>query len=309
MQTSIKYIIFIFSFVFFTSCGSKKNIIEKALEVKKKTYTYYQTENKTSLKLDFYKSRKNNNNKPLIIYVHGGGFSSGKRDDLYIKKFCTKMAENGFSVASISYRLTMKNKGFGCNTASSLKIKAFNDASKDISYATKYLIKNSKRLKINPKQIILVGSSAGAEAILNLLYVYDQKILAKNFKFAGAIAMAGAVTTLDKITTKNAVPTLFFHGMLDKLVPYDFAPHHYCKENSKGFLPLYGSKAIANKLKELNSSYYLFSIKDGNHAWNSKPMNFCVPEIVDFLKKDVLLKIKRQKEVTKNKSNYVYKET
>lgn len=303
-------VLFFLSFLFFfTSCGSKKTIIEKSLEVRKKTYNYHQAKNKKPLKLDFYKSRVNNSNKPLIIYVHGGGFSGGKRDDLYIQRFCKEMTKNGFSVASISYRLTMKNKGFGCNTPSSLKLKAFDDASEDISYATRYLIKNSKKFKINPNQIVLVGSSAGAEAVLNLLYEYNQKILPKDFKFAGAITMAGAVTSLDNITTKTAVPTLFFHGMLDKLVPYDFAPHHYCKPTSKGFLPLYGSKAIATKLREINSSYYLFSIKDGTHAWNSKPMYFCIPEILDFLRKDVLLKTKRQKEVVKKKSNYVYKET
>lgn len=309
MKVQVRIFIFLSFLFFFTSCGTKKTIIEKSLEVRKKTYAYHRTKNKTTLELDFYTSQKKTQNNPLIIYVHGGGFSGGKRDDLYIQRFCKEMTRNGFSVASISYRLTMKNKGFGCNTPANLKTKAFDDASQDISYATRYLIKNSRKFKIDSKQIILVGSSAGAEAILNLLYEYNQKILPKDFKFSGAISMAGALKSLNNITSKNAVPTLFFHGKLDKLVPYDTASHHYCKQNSKGYLPLYGAKAIANKLKKINASYYLFTIEDGTHAWNSKPMYFCIPEIVDFLNNDVLLKKKRQKEVVKKKSNYVYIET
>lgn len=309
MKTHFKFLFFICFFIVVSSCGSNKSTIENTLEIQKKTFTYLKTKDKTVLKLDFYKSINNNEHKPLIVYVHGGGFSGGNRDDLYIQKFCKEMAKNGFSVASISYRLTMKNKGFGCNTPSNLKVKAFDDASEDISYAIRYLVKNSRKFNFNPKQIILVGSSAGAEAVLNLLYEYNQKILPKDFKFAGAISMAGAVKSLNNVTSKSAIPTQFFHGMVDKLVPYNKASHHYCKQNSKGFLPLYGSRAIANKYKKINAPYYLFTIEDGTHAWNSKPMYFCIPDMLDFLNNDVLLKTKRQKEVIKKKSNYVYKET
>jgi len=283
MKSSFKklYLLFIISLV--SNCTSKKQIVYEPIDISKKTYVYKKTKNSKKLKLDVYKSSKLKKNAPLIIYVHGGGFSGGSRDEEHIKKFCTEMANNGFITASISYRLTMKNYGFGCDTKSNLKIQAFNNASQDISYATEYLLRNNKKFKINPKKIILIGSSAGAEAILNLVYVYNNKILPKNFKYAGVIAMAGAITTVDKITKNRAIPTQLFHGNEDQLVPFDMAPHHYCDKNSNGYLILYGSRAIANKLHKIDAPYYLYTIQKGDHSWNSKPMSLCKKEILYFI--------------------------
>ena len=109
--------------------------------------------------------------------------------------------------------------------------------------------------------------------------------------------MAGAIITLDKINSKTAIPTQLFHGTDDKLVPYNIAPHHYCDKNSVGYLKLYGSKAIANKLKEIDKPFYLFTIKKGNHSWSGRPMNQCRKEIVDFLYYDVLKNNNRQTEI------------
>ena len=302
MKSSLKKLSLLFIICLLSNCTSKKQIVYQPLDISKKTYTYKKTENGTKLKLDLYTSTKLKNDAPLIIHVHGGGFSGGSRDENHIKEFCTEMAKNGFITASISYRLTMKNYGFGCNTKSSLKIDAFNSASEDISYATKYLIDNKKRFKINNKKIILIGSSAGAEAALNLVYVYNNKILPKDFKYAGVIAMAGAITSLNGIKTKSAIPTQLFHGDKDKLVPFDIAPHHYCDKNSDGYLILYGSKAIANKLKEINASYYLYTIENGNHSWSSKPMYLCKKEIFDFIYNYVLKNSKNKEIIVKKKS-------
>ena len=285
-------------------CASKQNFIDQSKSITKETYTYHTFENEKNLHLDFYQSINYKNTKPLILYVHGGGFSGGARDENYLKNYSSKMAKNGFAVASISYRLTMKKLGFGCNTEASLKKEAFIKASEDISYATKYLIDNKKKFNIDTTKVILVGSSAGAEAILNLAYVYENKILEEEFKYAGVIAMAGAITSIEKISTKRAIPTLLFHGTKDKLVPYNVAPHHYCKKNKKGYLQLYGSKAIANKLKELNTSYNLYTIQNGNHSWNSKPMFVYFREMISFIDHQILQSKYQQKEVVKKISDY-----
>lgn len=275
---------------------SQTIFLDEVTKVSKKTRTYKKLDS-IKLKLDFYKPRKMKSTTPLIIYVHGGGFSGGKRDTKNIESFANNMAERGYAVASISYQLTMQKLGFGCNTKSTDKIDAFNTASNDISYAINYLVKYKERFNINPDQIILMGTSAGAEAVLNLAYVYDSKILSKEVKFAGVISMAGAVTTLDKINAKTAIPTQLFHGTDDKLVPYNVAAHHYCDKNNVGYLKLYGSKAIANKLKDIDKPFYLFTIKKGNHSWSGRPMNQCRKEIVDFLYYDVLKNSNRQTEI------------
>jgi len=272
----------------------QKPFAEKTTKLSKRTYTYQRIKNDKNLKVDFYKPKKTKESLPLLIYVHGGGFSGGDRKDKISKDFAIEMAQQGYAVAAISYRLIMKGIGFGCTTNADLKINAFNEVSKDISYAVKYFLKRNKKLKIDPSKIILVGSSAGAEAVLNLAYVYDNKILASDFKFAGIIAMAGATISVDKITTDTAIPTQLFHGIKDNLVPYNIASHHYCNIDAKGYLPLYGSKAIADKLKAINKPFYLYSIKDGDHSWNARPIYQCKNEIIDFLNYDVLQKKSRQ---------------
>jgi len=256
-------------------------------EVNKKTYTYATVKNE-SLKLDYYIADKSRNNLPLLIFVHGGGFSGGIRDSEGIVNFATKLAQRGYAVASISYRLTMRGIGFGCDVETDKKIAAINSASYDLSLATKYLLDNPEKFQIDRNKIILAGSSAGAEAVLNMTYVYDDKILPPNFKYAGVIGMAGAITTLDNIDGNTAIPTQLFHGTGDRLVPYNIAPHHYCKSNDDGFVILYGSEPIAKRLKGLGASYYLYTVYGGSHSWAGLPATKCFYEIVDFLYNDVV---------------------
>ncbi|MGJ8745316.1 alpha/beta hydrolase [Polaribacter sp.] len=287
------------SIVFILLCNfsfAQTIYLDSVAKVSKRTFTYKKSKEE-KLKLDFYKPKKLSGEYPLLIFVHGGGFSGGKRDGDNIKYFAKQMANRGYAVASISYRLTMKNLGFGCQTKAADKINAFNSASEDISLAVKYILEKNKKFKINTKKIILIGSSAGAEAILNLAYNYENKILPKDFKFAGVVSMAGATVSVDNLTAMNAIPTQLFHGIADKLVPYNIAPHHYCNKNDSGYLMLYGSKAIANKLKELGEPYYLYSVKDGGHSWANIPMNNCTEQILDFLYFDVLQEKKRQTEI------------
>jgi len=256
-------------------------------EVNKITYTYDTFKNK-SLQFDYYIADNFREQVPLLVYVHGGGFSSGERDSEDIVTFATKLAQRGYAVASISYRLTMKGIGFGCDVEVSKKIAAIDSASYDISLAIKYILENDKKFHINKDKIILAGSSAGAETVLNMAYVYDDKILPSNFKYAGVISMAGAITTLNKINYNTAIPTQLFQGTADRLVPYNIAPHHYCNSNDSGFVMLYGSKPIAERLKGLGTSYYFYSIYGGSHSWASLPMTKCFDEIIDFLYNDIV---------------------
>ena len=294
----MKLPVFFLFFFSVTLSFSQTLYLDKVATVSKRTYRYQKTTDHKKLKLDFYRPKKVKGILPLLIYVHGGGFSGGKRNDKNTVRFAKNMAARGYAVAAISYRLTRKKLGFGCATKSEDKIIAFNEASKDISAAVHYLLNKNSKFRINTNKIVLIGSSAGAEAVLNLVYVYNDKTLPTSFKFAGVISMAGALTSVENITTETAIPTQLFHGTEDQLVPYDRAPHHYCNTNDAGYLQLYGSKAIADKLKKISASYYLYTIDEGNHSWASRPMFQCTQEIVDFLYYDVLHRKNRSIETT-----------
>ncbi|MGQ1946157.1 alpha/beta hydrolase [Geofilum sp. OHC36d9] len=256
-------------------------------EVNKTTYSYCTCTNET-LQFDYYVAENNQEQMPLLVYVHGGGFSGGIRDDKGFVNFATKLAQRGYAVASVSYRLTMKGIGFGCDVDADQKLAAIDSASYDVSLAIKYILDDAKEFHIDKNKVILAGSSAGAETVLNMVYVYENEILPSGFKYAGVISMAGAVTTLDKINCDTAIPTQLFHGTGDKLLPYDIAPHHYCNSNDKGHLMLYGSKPIAERLKGLGASYYFYSVCGGSHSWAGLPMSRSFDEIIDFLYHDVV---------------------
>jgi acetyl esterase/lipase len=286
--------------VFFTLqiCLAQTKYLDSISTVTKTTHTYHVFDEKDSLQLDFYKPESPNEVTPLLVYVHGGGFSGGHRDNDNSVQFANKIAKRGYAVASISYRLIMKKIGFDCDTQTEKKIEAIDTASEDLSLAVKYLIDNDSLFNINSRKIIISGTSAGGEIALNLAYVYNDNVLPEDFKFAGVISMAGAVTTLEHIDADKAVPTQLFHGTNDNLVPYHIAAHHYCSPEADGYLILYGSRAIADRLKGIGKSYYLFTINGGTHSWSGIPMHRSVTEVIDFLYYDVIKDSKRQTERT-----------
>ncbi len=255
-------------FLVFSLKAQKKYEGQVYADLVKSTHTYSDT-----LKLDFYTASENKADatRPLIILVHGGGFSGGKRDNPQETQFSQTMATKGYAVASISYHLTRKGKltGFGCDCPASEKLETFKQTTTDILNAINYLKSNSD-FSFDPSKIILAGSSAGAEGILNTAYMAqhpDFKDLGSFPKIAAVVSFAGAVVDARYITSKNAVPGFFIHGDADNLVPYTSDPHHFCPFESLGFLPLDGDAFIAAKLKKLNSSYTMLTAPGGNHDW------------------------------------------
>src|SRR4051794_16962752 len=64
------------------------------------------------LKLDLYQPKGDTISKrPVVIWVHGGGFSSGDKSDDKIVDLSERFARKGYVTASINYRLLVKN---GC---------------------------------------------------------------------------------------------------------------------------------------------------------------------------------------------------
>ena len=255
-------------------------------EIISETFTYVSKDGQ-DLELDVYRPEFDADfERATLIYVHGGGFQGGKKDSDGIKIFCTRMAEKGYVVASISYRLTRKDKegGFGCECPAQEKMNTFYAAMEDIQDATFFLIQNRESLGIDPQRIILAGSSAGAEAVLNTAYQppYCYGLDSGPVSYAGVISMAGAVTDTISIYDESAIPSLFFHGTDDPLVPYASAPHHYCKKEDPGYLVLHGPQTIAQKLQQLNVPFWLHTTCGGGHELANKPMTAYFNEIVEF---------------------------
>lgn len=247
-------------------------------QVDRTTYEYAVIEGQ-SLKLDVYQPAADPlARRPLILYVHGGGFAGGRRDEGRYVQFAQRMAERGFCVASISYRLTRQGDSFGCDQTAAVKINTFREAALDIRSATQYILRRSADWGIDPQRIILAGSSAGAEAILHAAFWSDADLpsnapsLPDTFRYAGVVSMAGALVDTALITAQTAIPALLYHGTCDNLVPFDAAPHHYCAQGAPGYLTLFGANALARRLYHVGGHYKLVAACGGGHEWNDRPL-------------------------------------
>jgi predicted peptidase len=263
-------------------------------DIERSTLTYTEMDGE-KLAMDLYVPKDNTlEDRPLLLFVHGGGFSGGKRDTKSIQTFANRLASTGYVVASISYRLTMKGQSFSCDQPTKNKILTFQKSVEDIRAATNFLIEKQADLQIDPSKIVLAGSSAGAEAILHSAYWSDEHLLENSpklptdFQYAALISLAGAIIDDQLLTSDNAIPSLFFHGTCDPLVPYDHAPHHYCDYDEVGYLPLYGGKALADRLQKLDGTYQLVTAVNGGHEWAGVPTSQHWQTMAEFIYRSVV---------------------
>ncbi len=238
-----------------------------------KTYTYA-IKGVDTLKMDVFtpKNIKTSDSLPVLLWMHGGGFSGSHRaypDDSNLVKYAAE--KQNYIGVSIDYRLLRKNKttGFGCDCTKDEKLETFKQAAIDYLDAAKFLVEHAHKLQIDPTKIIAGGSSAGAEGMLNAVFMKDYFVKNKevyaNAKFAGVFACAGAIVDARYITEENAVPAVLYHGTKDNYVPYGNASHHLCDAKQPGYFRLDGSAIIIEKLEALGIAYSFNIVKGGGH--------------------------------------------
>jgi acetyl esterase/lipase len=180
-----------------------------------------------SLKLDVYQpTGDTSTERPAMVWVHGGGFSSGNKTSPEIVIEANDLAKKGYVNVSIDYRLY----GPGCSAtdASHLAgcVRAMGDAQHDAQAAVRFLRKNAATYKIDPDRIAIGGSSAGAITALHVAANSEDPGTSGNPGFSsavrGAVALSGAKILGTPITATDA-PILMFHGTNDPLVPYQWA--------------------------------------------------------------------------------------
>ena len=230
-----------------------------------KTYQFADRDGE-KLFIDFYTPYEVNDSTVCVMFIFGGGFVNGARNEDYIVDYCNKLRDRGFLVASIDYRLGLKGvKGLSPTNYKPLA-KAVDMAAEDAISALAYLVEYSDELRVNRDRIVLVGSSAGAITALQTDYALcngflNSSELPSDFRIAGVVSYSGAVfSTIGKVKYRqhNPAPTMFMHGKEDKLVPYK-----QMKFFKIGFI---GSSKLAKIFKKNELPYRIQRYEGYGHA-------------------------------------------
>jgi acetyl esterase/lipase len=141
----------------------------------------------TSQKLDLGLPGGRTNSTPLIIAIHGGGWSQGDKSEL--TWLLNGMKQRGFAIANINYRLTL-------NQPDNYKMQL-----DDIDSAIQFVFRQAATYTFDNQKVYIVGHSAGGH--LSLSYAYTRNSNGK-VKAAGAMA-----APLDLFAMGYYNPTIF----------------------------------------------------------------------------------------------------
>ena len=233
------------------------------------TYMYTQRDT-CSLYMDVYEPQAGRNitpeglEKPTIIFMFGGGFISGTRNNESYHKWFKAMKEDGYRIVSIDYRLGLKgSKKVGIAQVNVLD-KAIHMAVEDLFSATSFIIDNAEELGIDPSNIVISGSSAGAISVMQAEYEICNrtswaKALPEDFNYAGVMSFSGAILSREgKVDyNKHPCPMLMLHGTADKLVPYE-----QIKLFNLGF---FGAGKLVKRYEKFGFNYNMYHFIDYGH--------------------------------------------
>lgn len=127
--------------------------------------------------------------RPLMLLVHGGAFMAGTKDDPGIAAMRRDFAKRGYVTAAINYRLGMFQPAtdWHCNISFIQGVewdclnqtdtlewtRAYYRGIQDAHGALRYLVNHAAEYDIDPKNVFVVGESAGAFIAMGVGFLDD----------------------------------------------------------------------------------------------------------------------------------------
>jgi acetyl esterase/lipase len=232
--------------------------------------------NPVALKLDLYQPTGDRvARRPVIIWVHGGGFSAGDKSDG--TDWSTAFARRGFVAISLGYRLLARVACGGTGPVPDECYSAAYGAQHDAQAAVRWLRSHAAFLGIDPDRIAMGGESAGAVTSLLVGWRPEDPGTSGNpgppSDIRAAVSVAGGLPINDYITPGDA-PSMFFHGTADPTVPFSWTKSNIARMFQQGVLapvlPFNGEgHSLFGAHRDLiheQSAYFLYFMMDLAHA-------------------------------------------
>ena len=115
------------------------------IEYTKVPMVNYAPGSEVGLQMDILRPMRENEKVPAVIFVAGGGFTTCNRFTYYQQR--TRLAEEGYLVATINYRLVPNAM--------------FPQPLEDVKTAIRYIRSHAAQYGVNPDKIAVMGDSAG----------------------------------------------------------------------------------------------------------------------------------------------------
>ena len=234
---------------------------------------------------------------PVVLYVHGGGWTGGDKSDGAGLLFKEGLVQRGFAMAAINYRLGPKY--------------IFPAQIEDVKCAVRFLRANASKYNFDPEQIGAIGGSAGGhlvallgasdedagwdvgeysdrssrvQAVVDMYGPADLKVMSAGSSRRYMLQLFGAANIDDpallkyspvSYLTKDDPPFLILHGELDEMVPLE------------------QSQILYDKLKAAGIPAELVVVKNAGHGFRpvdgdlQPSMRELVRMVVDFFIKNL----------------------
>lgn len=190
--------------------------------------TDYET---TRCKLDLHAPVGTKEPLPVIVWFHGGGITGGDKGSKDTAAVVTRIAQDGFLVASVNYRLSPKA--------------TYPAYIEDAAAAVAWVLKNAAAHGGDPKKIFVAGHSAGG--YLTTMLALDERYLGKhNLKpgdIRGYIPVAGQMITHAAVRAERGIAKT-------TMIVDEAAPLFHVRKDLPPMLILYAEKDMAMRAEE-----------------------------------------------------------
>ncbi len=229
----------------------------------------YCTTDGVALKMDVYYPQVMSKPAPVVMYVHGGSWSSGSKSDSIGVTDVPALLARGYLVASVDYRHAPQWK--------------FPAQIHDVKCAIRFLRASAARFNLDPDRIGAWGHSAGGHlvALLGTTDTRDgfegsREYTDQSSRVQAVVDMCGRADLrgmpADKAESVFGAPNdssdILEHASPITYVSKDDAPFLILHGDKDATVPLRLSQTLAERLKAANVPVTLVVVKNADHNFN-----------------------------------------